>query len=187
MDQTRRLISGQVAPDRFDFDVLRFDTGEPGRAALRRLAARQGATPRDAEIRQLAAAALARTWRERVRLGAPVVTVVGSSPLPAGFLESDATRPCDAESPCSATSLDISGDGRPEVLLQRRVQLEVWASEGEGWRRLGEMDSGCSSDLEAFQAGNIRIITPEIVVRDVQVGTVRYQLIPDRFQCPPQG
>lgn len=187
LDQTRRLISGQVAPDRFDFDVLRFDTGEPGRSALRRLAARQGATPRDAEIRQLAAAALARTWRERVRLGAPVVTIVGSSPLPAGFQESDATRPCDAESPCSATSLDISGDGRPEVLLQRRVQLEVWALEGEGWRRLGEMDSGCSSDLEAFQAGDIRIITPEIVVRDVQVGTVRYQLIPDRFQCPPQG
>lgn len=39
-DQLARLESGRVAPDKFDWAALAFDFGEPGKAALRRLAAR---------------------------------------------------------------------------------------------------------------------------------------------------
>ncbi|MCW4460425.1 DUF4153 domain-containing protein [Sphingomonas sp. BT-65] len=38
-DQVARLESGQVAPDKFDWAALAFDFGEPGRAALAKLAA----------------------------------------------------------------------------------------------------------------------------------------------------
>ncbi len=38
-DQVARLTSGKVSPDKFDWRALAFDFGEPGKAALKRLAA----------------------------------------------------------------------------------------------------------------------------------------------------
>ncbi len=52
-NQLARLARGAVPPDRFDWAALRFDFGDPGRAALRRLAA-TGAPA----VRERAAAAL---------------------------------------------------------------------------------------------------------------------------------
>jgi hypothetical protein len=42
-DQVARLESGKVAPDRFDWAALAFDFGDPGKAALKRLAGSKNA------------------------------------------------------------------------------------------------------------------------------------------------
>lgn len=57
-DQLARLQSGQIAAEQFDFAALRWDFGEPGRAALERMAQSD-----DPAIRQGAEAALAMDTR----------------------------------------------------------------------------------------------------------------------------
>lgn len=181
-DQVNRLTSGRVAPDRFDFELLRFDTGEPGRAALRELARRPGSTPRDAEIRRMSGEALAARERGGVRAGPPVVTVIGSPPLPADFIAGPATIGCDRASPCSAMSLDVTGDGRPEVLLQRKRWIHLWRLEAKGWRKLGELTAPCRAGAPSLETGDVRV-APEDSVQDVEVGGVRMRLIAERPDC----
>ena len=186
-DQLRRLTSGNVALDRFDFDLLRFDSGEPGLAALRDLAARPGASSRDAEIRRMANEALAAKWRGAVRVGPPVVNVIGSAPVPGDFIASAATVRCDSASPCGAISLDVTGDGKAEVLLQRGGTIDLWKLEATGWRRLGELDSPCPTDPKPFLAGDVRVLPPQDSVQDVEVGDVRLRLSPDIAACDPDA
>ncbi|MDH3703620.1 MAG: DUF4153 domain-containing protein [Alphaproteobacteria bacterium] len=52
--QVDRLVSGRVAPDAFDFGLLKFKLGAPGRAALARIRADDALPERDAIDRQLA-------------------------------------------------------------------------------------------------------------------------------------
>ncbi|MEI7573680.1 MAG: DUF4153 domain-containing protein [Phenylobacterium sp.] len=187
MGQMRRLASGQVALDRFDFDLLRFDTGALGRKALKELAVQTGSSPRDAEIRRAASEALASKTRRPVRSAPPVVIPVGTAPIPADFLASTATIDCDKEKPCGAMSLDITDDGKAEVLLQSRSGLEAWTPEATGWRKLGELDAPCPVDLKPFLAGDVRVAPPGDKVQDVMVGGVRLALDPQLAPCPPGG
>ena len=187
MDQMRRLASGQVALDRFDFDLLRFDTGALGRKALQDLAVRPGSSPRDGEIRRAANAALASKARRPVRLAPPVVIPVGTAPIPADFLSSSATIFCDKETPCSVMSLDITDDGKAEVLLQSGSGLEAWTPDATGWRKLGELDAPCPLDSKPFLAGDVRVVPPKDKVQDVMVGGVRLRLDPELAACPPGG
>ena len=187
MDQMRRLASGQVALDRFDFDLLRFDTGELGRTALRELAARPGDAPRDAEIRRAASEALASKTRRAVRVAPPVVIPVGTAPIPADFISSMATIYCDREQPCGAMSLDITDDGKAEVLLQRGIWLEAWTPDATGWRKLGDLGVPCPVDSKPFLAGDVRVAPPKDKVQDVMVGGVRLRLDPELAACPPGG
>ena len=64
-DQLARLASGKVKPDTFDWAALAFDFGEPGRAALKRLAA-----SRDAGVADRAKVALAAKDRYALSPGA---------------------------------------------------------------------------------------------------------------------
>jgi hypothetical protein len=186
-DQIQRLASGQVAPDRFDFDLLRFDTGEPGLTALRELAARPGDSPRDAEIRRAASEALASKSRSAVRFAPPVVIPVGAAPIPADFIASSATVYCDEEQPCGAMSLDITDDGKADVLLQRGIRLEAWTPDATGWRKLGDLGQRCPVDSKPFLAGDVRVVPPRDKVQDVMVGGVRLRLDPGNADCPPGG
>ena len=184
-DQVRRLTSGQVAPDRFDYDLLRFSAGQDGVRALRKLSARPGDSPRDAAIRRGAAESLASTSRRGARSKAPLeVERVGAAPVPDDFLSSTATVACDAGSPCVALSLDITGDGRPEVLMQHMGFIEAWTRDEGGWRQLGELESPCSLDLKAFRAGDLRAVPPRENVQDVELGGVRLRLAPVKGDCP---
>jgi len=187
LDQVRRLTSGQVAPDKFDFDLLGFETGRIGRDALDRLASRPGGAPADAEIRRLAAEAKVRAKPLERRFAAPVVTQVGSAPIPAGFIQSQATVRCVKDEPCSALILDITGDGRPEVLLQRDRFLVAWRLEGTGWREMGQFSSACAPDWKAFRAGRVRLLPPVPEAQDVEVGGVRLNLDKSYLPCPTGG
>lgn len=183
-DQVRRLTSGQVPPDRFDYELLRFSTGRDGVRALRKLSVRPGDAPRDAAIRRGAAESLASTSRRGVRRAPVVITAVGAAPVPADFIASTATVNCSADSPCSAMSLDITGDGKPEVLMQRMMFLEAWTRDEGGWRQLGELESSCPLDLKAFRAGDLRVVPPRENVQDVELGGVRLRFAPVKGDCP---
>ncbi|WP_423602757.1 DUF4153 domain-containing protein [Sphingomonas sp. MS122] len=65
-DQVARLESGKVAPDKFDWAALAFDFGEPGRAALNRLAASNNAT-----FRRIAADIAKKKSRRQIEQTAP--------------------------------------------------------------------------------------------------------------------
>lgn len=187
MDQMRRLDTGKVALDRFDFVLLRFDAGEPGRAALRELASRPGASPTAAEIRRRASEALAAKSRYDLRLAPPVVTPVGTAPIPADFLASPATVNCIPDADCMAVSLDITGDGSAEVLLKRGDSVLAWSREDAGWRLMGKLSTPCLLEDRHFRAGEIRVTPPQVAVQDVDVGGVRLRLVPEIADCPPPG
>jgi len=187
MDQMRRLDTGKVALDRFDFALLRFDAGEPGRAALRELASRPGASPRDAQIRVRASEALATKSRYDLRVAPPVVTPVGTAPIPADFLDSRATVNCIPDADCMAVSLDITGDGSAEVLLKRGVSVLAWIREDSGWRLMGALRAPCFVDDRRFRAGDVRVTPPQVPVQDVEVGGQRLRLVPEIADCPPSG
>lgn len=181
-DQVRRLTSGQVAPDRFDYDLLRFSTGRDGVRALRKLSAHPGDAPRDAAIRRGAAESLASRFPRGVRSKAPVlVTTVGAAPIPPDFFSSLATVACDARSPCAAMSLDITDDGKAEVLIYRGPYTDVWTRDAAGWRQLGHFS--CPVDRKAFLAGDIRVVPRRDNVQDVEVAGVRRMLEPP-LGCP---
>lgn len=61
--QVARLTGGGIAPDRFDYDFLRFKAGQFGKDALTRLAALRGSA-RDADIAARAAIAQMRQFPE---------------------------------------------------------------------------------------------------------------------------
>jgi hypothetical protein len=181
-DQVRRLTSGQVAPDRFDYDLLRFSTGQDGVRALRKLSAYPGDAPRDAAIRRGAGESLASRFPRGVRSKAPVlVTTVGAAPIPPDFFSSLATVACDAGSPCAAMSLDITDDGKAEVLIYRGPYMDVWTRDPAGWRQLGHFS--CPVDRKAFLAGDIRVVPRRDNVQDVEVAGVRRMLEPP-LGCP---
>ncbi|AWM78318.1 DUF4153 domain-containing protein [Phenylobacterium parvum] len=187
LDQVRRLNTGKVTVDRFDYGQLRFDTGEPGRAALRELASRPGDSPRDAEIRRRASEALATKSRNDLRLAPPVVTPIGGAPIPADFLTSPATVNCTPGADCMALSLDITGDGSAEVLLKSGITVLAWIREDSGWRLLGELSAPCLVDDRRFRAGEVRVTPPQIPVQDVEVGGMRLRFVPEIAGCPPSG
>ena len=187
LDQVRRLTSGQVAPDKFDFDLLGFETGRIGRDALDRLASRPGGAPADAEIRRLATEAKVRAKPLERRDAAPVLSQAGSAPIPASFIQSQATVRCNKYEPCSAMILDVTGDGRPEILLQYGRFLVAWRFDGTGWREMGQFSSACAPDWKAFRAGRVRLLPPVPEAQDVEVGGVRLNLDKSYLPCPTGG
>ena len=98
-----------------------------------------------------------------------------------------ATIYCDREQPCGAMSLDITDDGKAEVLLQRGIWLEAWTPDATGWRKLGDLGVPCPVDSKPFLAGDVRVAPPRDKVQDVMVGGVRLRLDPELAACPPGG
>lgn len=184
LDQTHRLTTGKISPDQFDFDLLRFETGKAGLAALEKLAAQPGATPEAETIRRLAREALARETATTRRLSAPVVTTVaGSAPLPADFLSSAATIQCRTDAPCWAGSVDLDADGQSEVILEQYSILTAWGRADDGWRALGEMQSACDDHWTAFRSGDVTLAPPESGYPDLIAGSVRWRLFPNSETC----
>jgi hypothetical protein len=184
LDQTRRLTTGETSADQFDFDLLRFETGKAGLAALEKLAAEPGTTPEAESIRRLATEALARETATPRRLAAPVVTTIaGSAPLPADFLSSSATIQCSTDAPCWAGSVDLDADGQSEVILEQYSSLTAWGRGGDGWRALGEMSSSCDDHWTAFQSGDVTLAPPESGYPDLIAGSVRWRLVPNAETC----
>ena len=87
-DQVARLESGRVTPEKFDWAALRFDFGDPGKAAVARLARSGTAAIRTAAAQSLKSddrydmEAKQRTTREADALGARLRVFPPGTPLP---------------------------------------------------------------------------------------------------------
>jgi hypothetical protein len=93
-DQVARLEVGRTAADKFDWAALRFDFGDPGRAAVARLAKNGNAAIRTAALFALKAEdrwALSRHEDGRIRaerMARELRVIPAAVPLPKGLLES---------------------------------------------------------------------------------------------------
>lgn len=142
-DQTARLERGAVTPARFDFAFLRFESGKAGEKALARLARSD-----NPEIARRAQEAQKADNAYTMRDASPPDFIPAieawpqGSALPAGFTAptkgSDARRRCEADDACVATTMDLNGDGAPEVLLANRFVIEMYARRPDGtWESQG--------------------------------------------------
>lgn len=142
-DQMRRLQTGQVTPEDFDYAFLRFDAGQQGLRALDRLTASD-----DPEVARRAGEAKAAEYRHALDRPQPdlsIEVVPGSAPLPEEFLNAaagDLRGVCREAGDCIAAAHDLDGDGQMEWLVANAYRLTVYQPDGGRWREIGGYDVG---------------------------------------------
>ncbi|AAK25381.1 DUF4153 domain-containing protein [Caulobacter vibrioides] len=188
--QVKRLESGEVAADKFDFQFLRFDAGRYGREALDRLK-----THPNAEIAKRARDAAASTEKQypageiRPDFKAMAVYPAGKA-LPQSFVAQDWSQPsgsnCTAIAmQCPALVADVDADGKDEVLLAEGDRLKVF-SEGADrvWTLTAVAAAGCESyDLEAWMKTGAPSLSEPVARRDLILGGRRLALQPASKDC----
>jgi hypothetical protein len=190
-DQVARLQRGVIAPDKFDYVYLAFDTGRYGREALDRLAegdnaiiADRARAVRQYENRWEAAQEQnpeAPEWmREDVRAEVEneLVVVPAGARLPEGFLAAGTTSGvmyrC-REMRCEATPIDLTGDGAPEVLVSWNDRISIFGADADGdWVLLGAGTAQCWDRRQGL-AGR-RIETAEPTLPDILIDGARVQI-----------
>jgi hypothetical protein len=176
-DQLSRLIEGRVAAAKFDYDYLRFSLGVFGDRALRELAAGPPGHREAAEIKRLAAAALAKGHRWEAP-GPPHDLAASIEVLPRGasldpellaYFRQQADSSAGAGLVCLRVSgiacvvlvVDLDGDGVAEVASVTGFPMNVYGRTTGGWRRVGELRpdayTGDSQWLDSVRAGTPRI------------------------------
>ena len=199
--QVARLAAGRVKADAFDFDFLRFGSQRFGRTALDRLE-RMPLPDADNVRRRIAAVRKkANRWDDGTVAPQPFELADNLHVHPAGarlpdtFLRNDWARNKQqvnlypgcmyvAGEECDAVLLDVTNDGKPEVLVFERsgrsllypgVALE---EDAQGhWSVLARValrDPVCPGVGEALAAGKVSATAPALA--DVLIGGVRGQL-----------
>jgi hypothetical protein len=150
-DQVKRLESGKVAPDKFDYSFLKFDSGKVGEAALAKLArspnpaiASRATEARKATDRYLLNAdSKASGWR--------ITMIPAGTAVPAAFLAAPPPETglgCTNAPDCVGRLYDLDGDGRDEFVIAQAYRMDVFSLGAEGqWRRAGQYNirQRCSS------------------------------------------
>lgn len=172
-NQAARLLSGQVAPDKFDYAALKFDLGKFGRHMLARLRTLRD-HPNAAVIRAQAAYVdkFNSRWeiprpgepekRRReveARLAKLIIRPQGMAIPPqlrALFIENDGSfYGCDADGHCMLLFVQLFGDAQPEAVIFQQYcdgcdfNTEVYALRGKDWRRVEGTGSITTDPLRA--------------------------------------
>jgi hypothetical protein len=168
--QAARVDSGKVTPDKFDWRVLRFQTGTYGRDELTRL----GKTGHNDAIRNAALADSFLKYRERYgsddQPKPPVLTkpdpkqftliLPAKGVIPADFFAqtyeaADHLPPCaTGNGKCQAALIDLDHDGNPEILILDNLLLTTFSKHDGHWLAL--TSSSLSADnARDFAAGRI--------------------------------
>lgn len=211
--QLARLGAGKVAADKFDYAYLRFEGARYGRAALAQL--KDSAAGKDAAVIRKGAetAMLLTSPSERAVVEAALATPADlaanlavwpqGAALPQSFLatnwSSQAARPgyppClwRAGAKCDAYLIDLTADGRPEVLVvgtERGSGAAFMAEDGAGeWRAIEKLPSdiaGCASLRKSLIAGRVRAVNPVANVLEIDGRRIPMQsaeFVP-RGACP---
>ncbi len=188
--QVKRLETGKVAVDKFDFQFLRFDSNRYGRDALERLK-----VDRNPAVVQKAREAIeAKEKAPVIARSGPDLTKIAVYPagktLPQSFVSQDpishdpSSACAYAESNCSALLLDIDNDGQDEVLLTTGTAFDVMQLKDGVWNRVAEASSSCGgADIDAaLKAGSVRMDVPT-PRRDLLVGDQRLVVRPSSTRC----
>jgi hypothetical protein len=201
-NQMARLSAGRIKADQFDFNFLRFDGARYGLAALKELQTRtQG--PDAALLREQAALALnrktplpaGRAPSRPVDLASNVTVWPKTAQLPASFLQMrwntlertwELPQCLIKPAACDAYLIDLSGDGKPEILLvgsERNAGSVVLMENDAGrWDAVGTPPNdlaGCRPLRESLQAGALKAIAPRI--NDLDIDGQRIELAYPRF------
>lgn len=191
-DQIGRLESGKVKVEAFDYQFLRFDAGRFGRETLDRLK-----TNSNVEIAKRAKRTAAQTGR--------FYDVDPDNPAPPSqitFHPKGAQRPEGFPGPvkdfpnfegclaagavCDGRMLDVTGDGRPEVLLSSGGAIEVWGNDPNGhWGKLGSFQACGGLDTRAAIRDG-KLSTAEPTVQDLVSPGDRMDFVRDVAPCPPR-
>lgn len=194
--QMARLAAGKVTPEAFDYKFLRFEGQRYGRKALESLKGRGGEAGRRAG--EALAMAESGRWSEPDTPRTVPVAAIDVWPkgrtLPASFLEmdwsnqqGDRARCADVDQQrCSATFLDLDGDGREEIAIAQYGRLYVYAATPEGkWSSIGfyaVSDCGKQETLtNAVRAGTLKTLTP--LWRDIDIAGRRFGIAPSDNGC----
>jgi hypothetical protein len=212
--QLARLASGKVKADTFDFAFLRFDGERFGRAALDRLE-RLAAGPAGGLANGIDSAlvrrqiAIVRKMRNRwsrnqpqppADLAANLRVHPDGARLPESFLRTDWILRDDddyvypdclrrANRRCDAFLLDVTNDGKPEVLLFREQETDT-RNTGADSLVLGEDAQGrwsayatvslpaidCKTVRDNLASGRVGTLPP--LLADVEIGSLRARLNP---------
>lgn len=165
-NQLRRLESGRVAPERFDFAALRWDFGEHGRRALARLS-RSG----NGKVRELALAALAQKERtyatfdtvNRTRADFQLRVQPNDEELRARVLDHLVANPYLCPERCAAVDLgEAAGGSRRIAIVQAGSYEEVLFQPGKPIVRKVPVERapvvlGPGSTVEVSEARVIRV------------------------------
>lgn len=210
-DQTARLASGKTPADKFDFAYLKFEGKRYGRAALERIEA--GASGKDAELIRARIAAVRKMrgpWEfDTVPDIAPNSYAANlkvwpeGARLPDSFFTGGWTTGQDAPQlpaclrhagkTCDAFMLDVTNDGKQEVILVGTKGGEGTAVLGQDengkWSRVGNLPyyvAGCESFRHNLMAGKIQSQAPKL--QDLDIGGMRVTLrtaLDADTPCPP--
>jgi hypothetical protein len=208
--QMARLEGGAVKAGKFDYEYLKFEGARYGRAALEQLKLASG--PDGAQKRAGAIAALAkdhRSWRApaepefAVDISANLTVWPQGSRLPEGFpLRSWSAGDLPRAFPprclrepnarCDAFLLDLTGDGKPEVVVVGVEANESSAVLGEKdgkWSQVGSLPyalAGCAPLLAKLKAGEARAVAKPLLDLEVDGRRIVADAIrQDRTQfCP---
>ena len=206
--QLARLASGKVAADRFDYAYLRTNGARYGRAALAQL---KGATGKDAATIRQGAAEATRPVRPNVRRSAETkagpadlarnLTVwPRTAQLPQSFLGHKWSAhvgrwgypPClqQAGEQCDAFLLDLSGDGKPEVIVigaQPGGGATVMGEDGQGqWSPVAVLPAdfaGCPPVRQSLIEGRFRAVAP--LESALEIDGKRVWMSPKATKAPP--
>ena len=192
-DQVSRLEHGKIAPDKFDYEFLRFKSGRYGRDALARLAVKTSG-PNAPVIAQKARNALLETGPSRAGglytppPSTPVTKIVAypkGAVLPDSFLKQSWPNgsPCfEGARLCEAYLVSLGGDGKPEVVVNTGNEAVIYQQgDDKTWRQIGWLQGQCSGFREAMQRGDFKAATP--TWNDLVVAGKRYRINPD-LDCP---
>jgi len=199
-NQVKRLTSGTVKPEKFDWWFLRYVTGNYGTRAIEQLIkspnaaiAKQAAKAKAGELENH------RYYREddeaaeanRPDLSKLEVVAPKGAALPASFIaqkfdnETDlwvpsclAAKPAKDQPTCKAALLDLDGDTKPEVIIMTSSGSVV------GFRRKADTWITLRTDVEAkpnkvvqdIEKGDIRTVEP--LYKDVMIGDSRVRFFP---------
>jgi hypothetical protein len=199
-DQVRRLETGKVKPEAFDYRFMRFESGRYGREALAKLK-----TSKTGEIAKRAAAAAAQTDRypqtpaptqviaprDNVGLLRKVEVFPRGQSLPKSFVDQfsrpDAAFACNDKLACLALIKDVDGRDGAEVIISNPAVLAVYRRAADGrWEEYGRFTPRCAIGLrDAFAKGDV---TPRpSKLPDLIVAGKSYGLTSESEPCPDEA
>lgn len=211
--QLDRLATGRVKPDAFDYAYLRFDGQRFGRAALDRLE-RSAGGPDAALVRQRIASVrgMQNRWNREAMdpapdLAANLTVHPAGARLPDRFLRTEWAAQQDAYlypeclrrkgRHCDAVLLDVTGDGKPEVMLLQEPARRgedaapdmgalVLSEDTQGqWTAFAQLSLGafdCQDVRDKLAAGAIGVAAAALP--DVVIGGVHARLLTVRPYAP---
>lgn len=198
MDQVARLERGAVAPDKFDYRFLRFESGKAGQAALDRLTRSPDAAVA-ARARAAAVAAGIQPGRPSPAESRPspadirIRAYPSGATLPASFIQQyprliETLKYCNDDQACAARLIDLDRDGVEDVLIARQTTIGVFKRESGGlWFEWAIYHRNTCADrskdiLQAFAAGRFETVPPTFP--DLIVDGVRLRHEEGEPECP---